>query len=142
MDVQIKNVKTSIEKASVISIRRDVFIMGMNIPEELEIDFNEDAAQYVLAYLGDTPVGTARWRETEEGVKFERFAVLIGYRSLGIGRKMTEYILNQIPSNVHIYLNSQDVAIGFYKKMGFEPVGPMFEEVGIPHQKMVYQRAE
>jgi predicted GNAT family N-acyltransferase len=142
MNVKVKNVKTSAEKSSVISIRKDVFIKGMNIPKSLEIDDNEDDAHYVLAYLGNTPVGTARWRRTDEGIKFERFAVLDGFRLLGIGRKMTEFILSQIPKGEHIYLNSQNTAIEFYKNIGFKSVGPMFEEVGIPHQKMIYIRGE
>ncbi len=142
MNVKVKNVKTSAEKSSVISIRKDVFIKGMNIPKSLEIDDNEDDAHYVLAYLGNTPVGTARWRRTDEGIKFERFAVLDGFRLLGIGRKMTKFILSQIPKGEHIYLNSQDTAIEFYKNIGFKSVGPMFEEVGIPHQKMIYIRGE
>ena len=142
MNVKVKNVKTSAEKSSVISIRKDVFIKGMNIPKSLEIDDYEDDAHYVLAYLGNTPVGTARWRSTDEGIKFERFAVLDGFRLLGIGRKMTEFILGQIPKGEHIYLNSQDTAIEFYKNIGFKSVGPMFEEVGIPHQKMIYIRGE
>ena len=107
-----------------------------------KIDDNEDDAHYVLAYLGNTPVGTARWRSTDEGIKFERFAVLDGFRLLGIGRKMTEFILGQIPKGEHIYLNSQNTAIEFYKNIGFKSVGPMFEEVGIPHQKMIYIRGE
>ena len=65
MNVKVKNVKTSAEKSSVISIRKDVFIKGMNIPKSLEIDDNEDDAHYVLAYLGNTPVGTVRWRRTD-----------------------------------------------------------------------------
>ena len=142
MNVKVKNVKTSAEKSSVISIRKDVFIKGMNIPKSLEIDDNEDDAHYVLAYLGNTPVGTARWRSTDEGIKFERFAVLDGFRLLGIGRKMTKFILSQIPKGEHIYLNSQNTAIEFYKNIGFKSVGPMFEEVGIPHQKMIYIRGE
>lgn len=61
---------------------------------------------------------------------------------LGIGRKMTEFILGQIPKGEHIYLNSQDTAIEFYKNIGFKSVGSMFEEAGIPHQKMIYIRGE
>ncbi len=142
MEVQVKIVKTRKEKESVLSIRRDVFIKGLNIPEHIEIDANEDKATYVLAYVHKTPVGTARWRETDEGIKLERFAVLDGYRSLGIGRQLTEFIIGEISESQFIYLNSQESAIGFYKKLGFEPVGPRFEEAGILHQKMIYPRGE
>ncbi|MDP6339987.1 MAG: GNAT family N-acetyltransferase [Candidatus Marinimicrobia bacterium] len=142
MDVYVKIVETVAEKESVLSIRRDVFIRGLNIPKHIEIDENENNANYVLATVGETPVGTARWRKTDEGIKLERFAVLDGYRSMGVGRIMTEFIINQFSGNEHIYLNSQDTAIGFYEKLGFESVGPMFQEAGIQHQKMVYPKGE
>ncbi len=140
MDVQIKIVKTAEEKDSVLSIRREVFIQGLNIPEHIEIDNNEDQANYILAEIGNIPAGTARWRKTDKGIKLERFAVLNEYRSLGIGKKMTEFILDRIPNNEHIYLNSQDTAIGFYEKLGFQSVGPLFEEAGIQHQLMIFSR--
>ena len=96
MDVNVKIVKSSAEKELVLTIRKDVFIRGLNIPEHLEIDENEDVATYVLAYIKNNPVGTARWRKTEKGIKLERFAVLDKYRSNGIGAKMTKFILNNL----------------------------------------------
>ena len=38
MDVNVKIVKSHSEKELVLSIRKDVFIRGLNIPEYLEID--------------------------------------------------------------------------------------------------------
>ena len=138
MDVNVKIVKSHSEKELVLSIRRDVFIRGLNIPEHMEIDENEDAATYVLAYTKNKPVGTARWRETKSGVKLERFAVLGEYRSNGIGGKMTKFILNNLNKSQLIYLYAQESAIKFYEKLGFKSVGNLFEEVGIKHQKMIY----
>ena len=138
MDVNVKIVKSHSEKELVLSIRRDVFIRGLNIPEHMEIDENEDVATYVLAYTKNKPVGTARWRETKRGVKLERFAVLGEYRSNGIGGKMTEFILNNLNKSQLIYLYAQESAIKFYEKLGFKSVGNLFEEVGIKHQKMIY----
>jgi len=138
MDVNVKIVKSHSEKELVLSIRRDVFIRGLNIPEHMEIDENEDVATYVLAYTKNKPVGTARWRETKRGVKLERFAVLGEYRSNGIGGKMTKFILNNLNKSQLIYLYAQESAIKFYEKLGFKSVGNLFEEVGIKHQKMIY----
>jgi predicted GNAT family N-acyltransferase len=36
-----------------------------------------------------------------------------------------------------IYLHAQTPVIGFYEKMGFRCVGPVFDEAGIPHRKMI-----
>ena len=138
MDVNVKIVKSRSEKELVLSIRKDVFIRGLNIPEYLEIDKNEDMATYVLAYVKNKPVGTARWRKTKKGIKLERFAVLEKYRSNGIGAKMTKFILKNLKENQLIYLYAQDSAIKFYKKLGFKSIGNLFKEVGIKHQKMIY----
>jgi predicted GNAT family N-acyltransferase len=142
MKVQVKIVKTGQEKDSVMSIRREVFIKGLNIPEYIEIDANEDKATYVLADVDGKSVGTARWRKTNGKIKLERFAVLDAYRSKGIGKKITQYILNYLDQSEIIYLNAQESAIGFYEKLGFESIGPKFEEANILHQKMNYPRGE
>ena len=138
MDVNVKIVKSRSEKELVLSIRKDVFIRGLNIPEYLEIDKNEDMATYVLAYVKNKPVGTARWRKTKKGIKLERFAVLEKYRSNGIGAKMTKFILKNLKENKLIYLYAQDSAIKFYEKLGFKSIGSLFKEVGIKHQEMIY----
>ena len=140
MDVQLNIVKTNDEKNLVLNIRREVFIKGLNIPEHLEIDSNEESSKYILAKVDGKSVGTARWRKTDEGMKLERFAVLNDYRSIGIGTMMTKFILNQLKNSKLIYLNAQQSAISFYEKMGFKPIGPRFKEVNIEHQKMIYSK--
>ena len=140
MDVQLNIVKTNDEKNLVLNIRREVFIKGLNIPEHLEIDSNEESSKYILAKVDGKSVGTARWRKTDEGMKLERFAVLNDYRSIGIGTMMTKFILNQLKNSKLIYLNAQESAISFYEKMGFKPIGPRFKEVNIEHQKMIYSK--
>ena len=140
MDVQLNIVKTNNEKNLALNIRREVFIKGLNIPEHLEIDSNEESSKYILAKVDGKSVGTARWRKTDEGMKLERFAVLYDYRSIGIGTMMTKFILNQLKNSKLIYLNAQESAISFYEKMGFKPIGPRFKEVNIEHQKMIYSK--
>ena len=140
MDVQLNIVKTNDEKNLALNIRREVFIKGLNIPEHLEIDSNEESSKYILAKVDGKSVGTARWRKTDEGMKLERFAVLNDYRSIGIGTMMTKFILNQLKNSKLIYLNAQESAISFYEKMGFKPIGPRLKEVNIEHQKMIYSK--
>ena len=40
-----------------------------------------------------------------------------------------------------IVLHSRVTVCGFYDSLGFETVGERFEEVGIPHRKMVLSLA-
>lgn len=93
-----------------------------------------------MAQVDGKSVGTARWRETDKGIKLERFAVLNEYRSCGIGTKMTKFIINKLKDSKLIYLNAQSSAIPFYEKLGFKPIGPRFREVDIEHQKMIFPK--
>ena len=140
MEVNVKIVENDKEKELVLSIRRIVFIQELNIPENMEINENEESAKYVLANIESEYVGTARWRYTDLGIKLERFAVLSEYRSYGVGTAMTKFILNQLDHSKLIYLNAQESAISFYEKLGFDSMGPRFDEVGIPHQKMIFPK--
>ena len=140
MDVKIKIVETVEEYQSILKIRKSVFIEEQKISEAIEIDSNEKKSQYIIAYFNETPVGTARWRYVDREVKLERFAVLKEYRKIGIGRMLNDFILNEIPPSKTIFLNSQETAIKFYIKLGFEVVGSPFTEAGISHTKMIYSR--
>ena len=123
-----------------LKIRKKVFIDEQKISEKIEIDSNEKSSKYIIALINSTAVGTARWRDDGSKVKLERFAVLKEYRNKGIGRKLNEFILKQVPLTRTIYLNSQESAIGFYENLGFEVSGSSFKEAGIIHKKMIYQR--
>ena len=114
--------------------------MDQNVPEEIEMDEFDKVAKHVLAYWKKSPVGTARWRYTEQGVKLERFAVLKDYRKMGIGEALVKFILNQVESAETVYLNAQESVIQFYKKFSFECIGERFFEADIPHKQMVLRR--
>jgi len=84
-------------------------------------------------------VATARWRETENGIKLERFATLYEFRNKGIGAKiLSEVMKDVLPLDRPIYLHSQSDAVNFYKRSGFMISGDTFYEAGIRHFLMVY----
>jgi predicted GNAT family N-acyltransferase len=85
------------------------------------------------------PCGAARWRQTANGIKLERFAVLPEYRGRGVGAHLLEAVLADVPRSAKkIYLNAQLSAMDFYLRFGFKSVGERFEEAGITHQQMLY----
>jgi len=140
MEIKLKIIKTDDDYKSCLSIRKQVFIMGQNIPIEIELDDDHIEASYFLAEIDDIPVGTARFRKTDSGIKLERFAVLEKYRNFGVGKALVLFILNHLRNEKTIYLNAQESVIWFYEKLGFNPVGNQFYEAEIPHQKMIYKK--
>jgi len=138
MKFDIKIVETDKELQSCLSIRRDVFIIEQKIPESIELDDHKIDAKYFLATLSEKPVGTARYRKTDFGIKLERFAVLENARNFGVGKALVLFIINYLKNEKNIYLNAQKSVIDFYAKLGFDSRGDIFFEAEIPHQKMVF----
>ena len=138
MKIDIKIIDNDDDLQICQSIRGEVFILEQNISKDVEMDDTLINATYILATIQDEPVGTARWRYTEYGIKLERFAVLKNYRGMGIGKALVRFILESLKREKNIYLNAQESVIKFYEKLGFICYGELFIEAEIHHQKMVY----
>ncbi len=120
-------------------IRRKVFVVEQHIDPMIEFDTHENISQHYLAYYKNKAAGTARWRETEHGIKLERFSVLKEYRNSGIGRMLVDRILaDVIPTGKKVYLHAQTTTVRFYEKAGFKVTGELFYEANIPHYKMEF----
>tara|TARA_B100000579_G_scaffold140183_1_gene113900 strand:+ start:124 stop:543 length:420 start_codon:yes stop_codon:yes gene_type:complete len=137
MNLKIQLVNTNKEYEDILNIRKKVFVEEQNVPIDIEIEHEEESS-HVICFLDELPVATGRWRETANGIKLERFAVLKEYRSFGIGREIVNFILSEISSNKTIYLHAQEAVVDFYEKLGFKTSGNQFEEAGIVHSKMVF----
>lgn len=135
--IKVRIIRDEEQMKEALNIRQEVFVVEQQVDPEIEYDEFESVATHVLATIGNQPVGTARWRETDHGCKLERFAVPKAYRGKGVGVALLEFVLDQIEDKTHVYLNSQMVALGFYERLGFKAVGQIFYEADIPHKKMV-----
>lgn len=140
MKITVKRIETAVELEKAHLIRRKVFIKEQGISIREEMDEYEDTSIQVLALVDSQFAGTARWRETEEGLKLERFAVLKPYRGRGVGRALVDYCLDENIETDNIFLYAQETVIEFYRKFGFRPVSDKFLEAGIVHQKMQLYR--
>ena len=120
------------------SIRTQVFVEEQGVSETLEYDEYEAHSSHFLVFDQEKAVATARWRQTKDGIKLERFAVLPHYRGKGIGKFLVQQMIQEVKSlSDCIYLNAQIQVVSFYEQLHFERVGPLFQEAGIQHYKMV-----
>ncbi len=119
-------------------IRLTVFVNEQQVPEELELDDDDPTAWH--AVLLDHGKAIATGRLLRSG-KIGRLAVLKEYRGLGLGGEL----LNTLVSYGHqeginqFFLHAQTSATGFYERHGFKAIGPVFNEAGIDHIKMVLE---
>ncbi|GAB4038965.1 GNAT family N-acetyltransferase [Spirosoma jeollabukense] len=140
--ISVLPISNPIDLDSAFAIRREVFVDEQHVSAREEYDEFEDTSTHFLARADGAPCGTARWRRTSNGVKLERFAVLKPFRGMGVGKALVKAVLEDVFSQQpepieRIYLHAQVSAMPLYASFGFVSIGPMFEEAGIQHYKMV-----
>lgn len=124
-------------RKAIFGVRREVFVLEQEVSEEEEYDEYETSSFHLAAEVEGKVVGTCRFRNTDKGTKLERFAVLKEYRGHNVGENLVRHCLDLVHTEDHVYLHAQVQVVDFYAKLGFEAVGPQFEEAGIQHYKMV-----
>jgi predicted GNAT family N-acyltransferase len=121
MEVTIGKSVEVIEKAQ--AIRYQVFTVEQNIPNELDFDGLDSAAEHALVTEANQSVATARLVINTDGSSvMARVAVLEAYRGRGIAaiivNKLIEYAKEQgvrsIEIHAHSYLRS------YYERLGFD----------------------
>lgn len=118
-------------------IRHTTFVKEQQVDEKLEFDGLDGDCRHYLIRNDQQYLATARCRLTNYGFKIERFAVVQGFRSQHIGTFLLEQMKKELlPQKKLLYLHSQDTAVEFYKKHGFEIQGDSFIEANIVHFKM------
>lgn len=141
MSLKVKKIATKEQLEAAFEIRENVFVHEQQVDPKDEYDEFEDDSVHFLATLDEKPVGTARWRFTENGVKLERFAVQKEARGKGVGQALVAAVLEDILAHPEAtgklkYLHAQLTAVPLYSKFGFIKVGDIFEECGIKHYQM------
>ena len=140
--LKIEKFKFDNKKLSVHSnlIRQEVFVDEQHVTPEIEYDEFETVSNFYLLFYDSLPIGTARWRETSNGIKLERFALIKKYRNKGLGSVLLKEVLKDvIPLKGKIYLHAQVNAITYYERVGFVKKGNMFIEADIEHFIMEYE---
>lgn len=143
---KIRLIQNKVEQEQAFAIRQIVFVEEQQVrPEEEYDEFEEQSRHWiVIDEKTQKACGTARWRYTPKGIKLERFAILQEYRGQGVGSSLVKAVLADVAQQAAskgqtIYLHAQIQAVNLYARQGFTKEGPMFEEAGIQHYKMIKQ---
>lgn len=117
------------------AIRREVFIVEQQVPEEMEWDADDATSVHALALLDGHPVGCGRLLPDGH---IGRMAVRAPFRSTGVGRALLQALLAEARRHGmrEVVLHAQMHALRFYEAQGFVADGPVFDEAGIPHRRM------
>jgi predicted GNAT family N-acyltransferase len=124
-------------REAMIAIRRAVFVVEQQVPEEIELDGSDATCRHWLVFdASERPIATARMRGDGH---IGRVAVVADWRGRGVGARLVEVIAREARESglASVDLDSQTRAVAFYEKLGFEARGDVFLEAGIPHRSMV-----
>lgn len=118
------------------AVRGAVFIEEQGVPAEIERDALDPQCVHVMARAADgSPIGAGRLTPDR---RIGRMAVLRDWRGCGVGESMLDALVEAARASgwSEVRLHAQVGAIAFYRRLGFLPLGPRFEEAGIEHQTM------
>jgi predicted GNAT family N-acyltransferase len=137
--VRVRRIHSEKQLKKAYSIRTRVFVKEQGVPEEIELDHDDKRALHFLAFVAGKAVGTARVVIRHGNAKIGRMAVSRSYRGKGVGTRLLKQAIRTAKQQnaKTIYLHAQVSVIGFYEAMNFRCVGPVFNEAGIPHRKML-----
>ena len=122
-------------------LRTEVFVHEQQIPAEMEWDEDDHSAVHCVAVnrMG-MALATGRLLQHAPGVaRIGRMAVKKSMRGSDLGAQVLQALMAAARGrgDRSVLLHAQCSAEGFYKRAGFAPQGPVFEEAGIAHIEMV-----
>lgn len=135
----------------VFALRHEVFVVGQDVPEELERDDLDAVADHAVARLDGVLVGTGRLVDGRIDVEgrlvpqtpgtvgtIGRMAVADAVRGAGVGRALLDLLVARAAERglPEVELHAQLHARGFYDRAGFAPFGEVYLEAGIEHLGM------
>ena len=128
------------EYEETVALRDDILRRPLGLvftPEQLGAEWRdmhlacyEDGALLACLILTEVDPGT---------VKMRQVAVAEELQGRGVGRALVERS-EEVARNHGFHtmvLNARESAVPFYERLGYERAGERFEEVSIPHWKMV-----
>lgn len=131
------------ELYEICKARFQVFTCGQRIYEENDFDGIDKNVYHLFLQDGDKVV--AYGRLIPKGITYEeaaigRILVLEEYRRLGIAtelmKRSIEFLKKELKAD-KIVLSAQVYAKGLYESVGFRDASEIYNEVDIPHIKMI-----
>ena len=135
------NQLSSKETFEILKLRSEVFVEEQNCiyldPDDSDID-----AQHMRALTADNELLAYSRIYLDEHWHIGRISTNSKSRGMGIGKAIVAKAVNYCKfenNSLPIEMSAQVYLTDFYLASGFEPIGSMYLEDGIPHLKMRYQ---
>ena len=135
-DLEIEVVGWDEAELLVMPVRTEVFVVEQGVPAEIERDAFDAVCRHAIARdAGGRVVATGRLLPDGH---IGRMAVRRAARGAGVGGAVLQALIAEAARRGlrEVALDAQTHALDFYLRHGFEAVGEVFMEAGIPHRAM------
>ena len=134
---------TPAELYEILRARAEIFLLEQGIVEQ-DLDGVDYDCLHCFLWEDGKAVGTLRaFYSDKEKTKVKIGRVTTLTHGKGHGKLLMEgslaAICEKMPHDL-LYVHAQTQAAGYYERFGFSPVGEEFDEAGIPHIEMIYQK--
>ena len=126
---------------AVFALRHEVFVLGQDVPEELERDELDDRVDHAVALVDGVLLATGRLIPPADpggSAVVGRMAVAEAARGRGLGAAVLDLLERTALERgwPAIELHAQVHATGFYERAGYAADGEVYLEAGIEHRTM------
>ena len=135
---------TVVELQHIYAARQQVFVIEQQCLY-LDVDGHDEAAWHLAAWSDAHRMPPAYARLLDPGVKYlepsmGRVLTTAPARGVGLGRELVRRVISASSDawpGHGMRISAQARLEGFYRELGFEPVGTPYDEDGIPHLDML-----
>ncbi|GEO05432.1 ElaA protein [Adhaeribacter aerolatus] len=133
---------TPLELYAILRLRNEIFVVEQNCVFQ-DADNKDQGCHHLMLFQAEELVAYARLVPaslTYPELSIGRIVTSRKVRGSGIGRILMEHAIEQtykLFGKGPIRIGAQLYATSFYKKFGFVPDGPVYDEDGIDHIQML-----
>ena len=127
----------------VIDLRYDMLFKPYDKIEKYEYDNLDHKSFHLVGIVNNTVISYSRLTPIDENSKIAKISNVVvseDYNNMGIGLEMLKKHIStaKLKDFTQLFLHARKDTIGFYKKAGFNPKGPLFisDRSGLYLQKM------
>lgn len=131
------------EMYEIAKSRFEVFVCEQKIIEEQDFDNRDKSSYHIMLKEKGRVIAYSRIVPKNIGYEYTsigRVLVIKSYRRKGIAQEMMKYCLNFIKNDLDestVVVSAQEYVKKMYEGVGFEIISDTYNEVNIPHVKMI-----
>ena len=140
-DIICHSARNADENNQAFAIRQAVFVEEQGIFKDSDRDGNDQDCIHIVAKAAGSIVGTVRIFPVRQDTGHwigGRLAVKQAYRTGRTGSLLVKEAMKRVKKNGCTFFTAdiQEKNVRFFKKLGWEPIGPVTMHYGIPHKPM------